>query len=214
VTYRLVIFDFDGTLADTFPWFVSVLDDVADHFNFSRLAWGDIESLRRCEARELLKAHKVPLWKVPVIARYLKKRMALDVGKISLFNGVDNLLHRLKEQNVRVALASSNSYENIAAIMGPERTGQFEDFECGASLFGKAAKLRKIVKRTGFKPGEVLCVGDEIRDITAARDARLAFGAVSWGYTRPDALAAHQPDFLFATMEEIAESVMEPQRVG
>ncbi len=212
MTYRLVIFDFDGTLADTFPWFVGVLDEVADRFNFQRLAKGDIESFRGCDARELLKAHKVPLWKVPIIARYVKKRMAADTDRLSLFAGVDDLLRGLSERKIRVALASSNSYDNITAILGPERAALFDDYECGVSLFGKAAKLRKIVNRSGLDTRDAICIGDEIRDIAAARDAKIAFGAVSWGYTRAEALAAHEPDALFATMDEILEKILDPRR--
>jgi phosphoglycolate phosphatase len=211
VTYRLVIFDFDGTLADTFPWFVGVLDEVADRFHLKRLAKGDIESLRQYDARQLLKAHQVPLWKVPIIARYVKKRMAADTERLSLFAGVDELLRELSDRKIRLALASSNSYDNIAAILGPERVALFDDYECGASLFGKAAKLRKIVNRSGLSPQEAICIGDEIRDIVAARDARIPFGAVSWGYTQAEALAAHRPDAIFHRVEEILEKIIEPR---
>ena len=44
--YRLVIFDFDGTLADSFPWFVGTLNAVADKFKFKRIEEGAIERLR------------------------------------------------------------------------------------------------------------------------------------------------------------------------
>ncbi len=36
--YRLVVFDFDGTLADSFPWFARVINDVADRYRFARIA--------------------------------------------------------------------------------------------------------------------------------------------------------------------------------
>lgn len=211
MAYRLIIFDFDGTLADTFPWFVSVLDDVADHFQFRRLAQDEIETLRECDARQLLKSHGVPLWKVPLIARYLTGRLARDAARIPLFTGVDDLLRGLAERNVEMALASSNAERNVTTILGPERMRRFGHRECGVPLFGKAARLRKIVSRSGFDPREVLCVGDEIRDIEAARAARLDCGAVSWGYTRAEALAAHAPDALFSSMEEILETVLPPR---
>jgi len=207
VTYRLVIFDFDGTLADTFPWFVSVIDEVADKFQFQRLPKEKIEALRRYDARELLKSYDVPLWKVPMIARHLKGLMARDRGQIELFAGADLLLRRLTERGIKVALASSNSYENVTGILGPERTAMIADFECGVSIFGKAAKLRKIVRRNGVEPAATLCIGDEIRDIEAARDAKVAFGAVTWGYTCAEALAARSPEVLFSSMDEILSAL-------
>jgi phosphoglycolate phosphatase len=53
-------------------------------------------------------------------------------------------------------------------------------------------------------PQRALCIGDEVRDIEAARAERVAAGAVAWGYTLPAALAASQPQALFASVEELA----------
>jgi len=44
--YSLAIFDLDGTLADSFPWFLSVLDRVADEFHLKRVRAEDIPALR------------------------------------------------------------------------------------------------------------------------------------------------------------------------
>ena len=44
--YSLVIFDLDGTLADSLPWFRRNVNDVADLFGFSRIADDDVQSLR------------------------------------------------------------------------------------------------------------------------------------------------------------------------
>jgi phosphoglycolate phosphatase len=63
--------------------------------------------------------------------------------------------------------------------------------------------------RIGVKPNQVLCVGDGVRDMEAAKEAALAFGGVAWGYTRVDVLAA-QPDIeLFYTVDDIARTVVQ-----
>jgi phosphoglycolate phosphatase len=51
VRYRLAIFDLDGTLADSFPWFSRVLNDVADRYRFKRVAPQEIDALRTMDAR-------------------------------------------------------------------------------------------------------------------------------------------------------------------
>src|SRR5690606_20026057 len=116
----------------------------------------------------------------------------------------------LAAQGVRLTLASSNSRENIAAVLGPECIRHFTDFECGVALFGKAAKYRKIFKRTPFEAAETLCIGDELRDLEAAREAGLPFGAVSWGCTHGAALAAGQPEHYFEAVGEIVDLVCSP----
>ena len=69
MSYRLAIFDFDGTLADTFPWFMRVVNTVADRFRFKRIEEHEVEHLRGCSAREIVKHLEVPPWKLPFIAR-------------------------------------------------------------------------------------------------------------------------------------------------
>lgn len=63
MTYRLAIFDMDGTLADSFPWFARNLNAVADKFRFRRIAPDEVETLRQLDARRILERLEVPGWK-------------------------------------------------------------------------------------------------------------------------------------------------------
>ena len=74
--YSLAIFDLDGTLADSFPWFLRTINDVADRFNFRRVADEDVEGLRHASSREILARLEVPLWKLPAIARHARRLKA------------------------------------------------------------------------------------------------------------------------------------------
>ena len=78
-------------------------------------------------------------------------------------------------------------------------------YGCGASLFGKAAKFKSVLRRSGYAAAETITIGDELRDLEAARSAGIAFGAVAWGYTRPEALRAHRPDEMFNSVDEICD---------
>jgi len=57
------------------------------------------------------------------------------------------------------------------------------------------------------EPRSAIVIGDEIRDLNAAKAARMAFGAVSWGLTRPEALQAGRPEALFRQMSDIRRFV-------
>ncbi len=69
-----------------------------------------------------------------------------------------------------------------------EHAALISHYACGASLFGKAAKFRRVLKAAGIAPQDAIAIGDEVRDVEAARDAGIAFGAVAWGYATVDAL--------------------------
>ena len=77
------------------------------------------------------------------------------------------------------------------------------------SLFGKAAKFRRVVRRAGVAAAQAISIGDEVRDIEAARAAGIACGAVMWGYAAPDALRAFGPVMVFRRMQDIATGRLE-----
>lgn len=207
MSYRLVIFDFDGTLADSFPWFIGILNEVATTFRFRPVAPDEVDELRGLDARAIVQRLGVPFWKLPMIAAHMRQAQQRDIGTIRPFDGVPALLDTLKDAGLTLALVTSNSEENMRRVLG-DTAGVFSCTDCGASLFGKAARLRAVLRRTGIPAGSALFVGDEIRDADAARDAGMDFAAVAWGYTTADALAATRPAHLFPSVESVAEAVI------
>ncbi|AWM01399.2 HAD family hydrolase [Bradyrhizobium amphicarpaeae] len=204
--YSLAIFDLDGTLADSFPWFLRTINDIADRFNFRRVADQDIDGLRHASTREILSRLEVPLWKLPAIARHARRLKAEAASEIALFAGVETMLRTLADSGVQLALVTSDSEANAREKLGHAATF-FQHFDCAASIFGKPAKFRRIIRRAGVAPDKVIAIGDEIRDIEAARAVGITCGAVCWGYAAPAALRALGPDYVFERMEEIAPTL-------
>jgi phosphoglycolate phosphatase len=199
----LAIFDLDGTLADSFPWFLRNVNGVADRFGFRRIGDGDVESLRHLDSREILRRLEVPVWKLPMIARHMRRMKAAHLADIPLFPGAEAMLRSLRDGGLTLALVSSDHEANARRQLG-EAAILFSYFDCGASLFGKAKKFRRVVKRAGLTPAQGISIGDEVRDIEAARAAGIACGAVLWGYAAPKALRALKPDMVFERMEDVA----------
>lgn len=203
--YRLVIFDFDGTLADLFPWFSRVVNDIADRYRFKRVEPHEIDALRTMSARELMHRQGVAAWKMPFIARHVRQRKSKELDQTRLFDGVNQMLARLSDADIGLALVSSNSERNVRAVLGAEIANRFRFYECGVSMFGKSSRYGRVLRRSGTPARDAICIGDEIRDLEAARRQGIAFGAVTWGYTAPDALIAHAPDVVFRSVGEIAD---------
>jgi len=209
--YSLVIFDLDGTLADSFPWFRRHVNGVADRFAFRRIADEDVESLRHADSREILMRLEVPSWKLPAIARHMRRLKGQHIKDIPLFDGAEAMLRTLSEAGFRLALVSSDSEANARRQLGA-LAALFSHFDCGASIFGKARKFRRVVKRTGLAPDAVIAIGDEVRDIEAARSVGIACGAVRWGFASSEALRARAPDLMFERMEDIVRELAATRR--
>jgi phosphoglycolate phosphatase len=211
--YKLAIFDLDGTLSDSFPWFLRIVNSVADRHGIRRIKDHEIETVRGKGAREIVKFFQVPAWKLPVIARDMRRIKAAQLDEIPLFPGVDRLLQALTAKGVAMAIVSSDSEENVRSALGPENARLIANYACGASIFGKAKKFRRVLKLAGVAAADAICIGDEIRDIEAARKAGIAFGAVIWGYATAQALQARKPEEMFASMDDMIARLA-PEPVG
>jgi len=204
--YRLAIFDFDGTLADTFPWFVGVLNDVADRHGFRRVRPDEVDELRGMNARAIMARLGVSLWKVPRIARHMRELAARDAEQMKLFPGVPEMLRRLTDAGVTLAVVTSNAEDNVRRVLSVE-SARVRHYRCGASAFGKGPKLRRVLADSRTPASAAIAIGDEIRDCDAARAVGIAFGAVTWGFATSQALRALAPDAVFESPEELAEAI-------
>jgi phosphoglycolate phosphatase len=200
----LIILDFDGTLADSFDWFCSVLNGVADRYRFRRVEAHEVDGLRLQGARAIVAHLGIPRWKLPLIARHMHALAARDAARIGLFPGVTAMLAEIAEAGVPLAILSSNRVDTVRRVLGPDNAARVDAYACGASIFGKARRLKALLARTGTAADQALCIGDEVRDLEAARALGCPFGAVAWGYTDPRALAALGPEYVFSEPAEIA----------
>ncbi|QHO76323.1 HAD family hydrolase [Bradyrhizobium sp. CCBAU 051011] len=202
--YRLAIFDFDGTLADTLPWFRASFHDVIARFDLKPVTAEELEDLRGLSAREIMARLGVSTWQLPAIVNDMRKRKLAAAGETSLFSGIPETLAELQRIGIQIAIVSSDSEASVRQVLGPVTT-LVTRFDCGAAIFGKHRKFRRVARQLGVKPSETICIGDEIRDIEAAKAAEMDSGAVAWGYALPFALQAAGPTHLFNSIEEMTE---------
>ncbi|MEO6013628.1 MAG: HAD hydrolase-like protein [Devosia sp.] len=205
--YSLAIFDFDGTLADSFPWFIASLDQTSDHFGLKRVKPDEIESLRDLSSRDALNYLGVPMLKLPAISIYMRNLFADGIGDIPLFSGAGDMLAALRDAGVKLALVSSNAEANVRHVLGPAAE-LVDHYACGSSLWGKAQKFGGVLRAFRQSPAHVIAIGDEIRDIEAAHKAGLSAGVMTFGYNSRKALESHDPEHLFDDYESLKRVVL------
>jgi len=202
--YRLAIFDFDGTLADSLDWFRASFQETIARFDLAPVSPEELEGMRGLSAREIKARLKVSMWQLPVIVSDMRKRKLAAASETSLFAGIPAMLADLQRLGVKTAIVSSDSEASVRQVLGPTAS-LITRFDCGAAVFGKHWKFRRVARKLGAKPTETICIGDEIRDIEAADAASMDSGAVAWGYALPAALQAAKPTHLFNSIEEITQ---------
>ena len=200
--YRLAIFDFDGTLANSLDWFRASFQETIARFDLAPVSPEELEGMRGLSAREIMARLKVSMWQLPVIVSDMRKRKLAAASETSLFAGIPAMLADLQRVGIKTAIVSSDSEASVRQVLGPTAS-LITRFDCGAALFGKHWKFRRVARKLGAKPSETICIGDEIRDIEAADAAGMDSGAVAWGYALPAALQAAKPTHLFNSIEQI-----------
>lgn len=208
---KLVIFDFDGTLANTFPLVLSLLDELAEKFRTRKLNQEDIPHLRHYSPMKIMRMHRVKLWQIPSILRYTRLRMHGDAHLIARFDGIDDVIRDLSLRKIKMGIVTTNTRSIVEQVLGTELFKLFDYFVGEVSLFGKPKALKNVLSQSGCLNSETLAIGDEIRDLDAAARANIPFGAVSWGFSSPEALRARNPLFTFTHPTQILDSIDTPQ---
>lgn len=113
------------------------------------------------------------------------------------------VLAGLAARGTALAIVTSNDERNVRQVLGVANAACIVHFACGAPVLGKGARLRKVLRKAGVASSEAIAIGDELRDLKAAAEAGIPFGAVTWGYADPKALRAASPAMVFETPAEI-----------
>lgn len=183
---KIAIFDFDGTIANSLPWFLSRINDVAKVWRFRNIQESEVENLRSLSTELILKSLGISGIKLPFVILYLKRLMNREAHLVKLFPEVSSLFNVLRKNEIKIIILSSNSLKNVKEILA-ENTHYIESYYCGAGLKSKEKHFKRV--RRDYPHAHLLSIGDEPRDEEAARKVGINHLSVSWGYAAPSAFA-------------------------
>ncbi|MGB0775788.1 MAG: HAD-IA family hydrolase [Akkermansiaceae bacterium] len=203
MSYRALIFDFDGTLADTLDESVRIYNTLAIEHGLRPVNQDDVAKLRHMRMGDFLRYLEIPKRRVPKLLFQGTRILKENIGALALFEGMAECLHQLRETSEHFGILTSNSVENVEVFLRNHGLDDTFTFVSSTSkLTGKAKHLRAIRKTFSLDHAEMLYVGDEIRDIKAAQKANIASAAVGWGFNSAESLRAARPDHF---CEEVAD---------
>jgi phosphoglycolate phosphatase len=197
-----VIFDFDGTLADTLHVAVEVFRKLAPPERDT----GDkeIERLRGLSATKVIKELGIPWWRLPRLLYEGRKEMTSHIEQVETFPGMRNVLQTLHDRGHKLFVLSSNSTKNISVFLKHTKLDKyFDGFWGDQGIFAKSAAIKKIVRKQQLDSKDCYYVGDEVRDIEAARKAGIRPISVTWGYNNRKALEAAKAQVLVDRPEDL-----------
>lgn len=184
---KTVIFDLDGTLVDIAPLFLRIANELADRFKLKPITPDEIAKLKDLPLRKFFfERLGWRLYLLPGLLREGRARYHAAVPEVALFPGIPELIASLRTEGQRIGIVSSSQPETVRSIL--KRFDITVDFFYHSTLFGKARVLKKALQEQSAASGDVLYVGDEVRDVEACRKAGIRIIAVTWGLNSKAAL--------------------------
>lgn len=184
---RTIIFDLDGTIADSESVFFDIVNELAPRFGYAPIIADESGELKKLHLRDFLR--KRLGWRIillPLILRAGRARYHALADTVPVFPGTKEVFAKLREHGVRIGIVSSSKESTIRAIL--EANGLAVDFIAESNLFGKARALRKALREQSMAASDVVYVGDEVRDVEACQKTGIKIVAVTWGLNTREAL--------------------------
>ncbi len=192
---KTVLFDFDGTIVDTLDPAIEIYNKIADEFNCRPIKPEEVNRLRSQRPQDFMKSYGVTILNlIPLLLR-IRKEIRKEIANIKPSKGIMQALGDIKNDGFNMGVVTSNSAENVnASFEANSLTDIFSFVHSGRSVFGKSKQLKSLLKKKNLEKDSVVYVGDETRDVEAAKKAGIPIVAVGWGFNTREILETLNPD--------------------
>lgn len=203
-----VIFDFDGTLANSVDLILRLYNEHAAEYGYEVVHPSEFSVLRRMGYKKAMKAKGVKFSHAPKIAMRLSREMRQRMHEVKPYDGVVEALNTLQKQGYAIGVLTSNHVPLVLEFLSAHAFPTFDFVVSEKSIFGKDRALKRIIKKYHLARDQVMYVGDEPRDVAACRKAKVAVIGVTWGIGGKEGFEALAPDYMADTPQALLDAIV------
>jgi phosphoglycolate phosphatase-like HAD superfamily hydrolase len=202
-----VIFDFDGTIADSLPVAVNIFNGWAKHRK--PIDSLELDKLRTLPLSKVIEELRIPPWRVPFLLFRARNEMTKRISDIPIFPGMGETIKSLDSAGLGLYIVSSNGNKNIKKFLNEKNLAKyFRKIYGGIGLLGKSRALEKVLRNNKLDIADTYYIGDEARDIHSAKTAKLHSVSVTWGYNNENILKLNEPEYLIDKPEDLIKILL------
>lgn len=205
---KAVIFDFDGTIADTLPLSINIAIKINDELKLIRKEEIDLEAFRSISTEDFIKRLKLPEYKIIYYLLRIRSILGKNIDKVEVFSGIKDVLFQLKKYNIKLAIVSTNSVKNIKKFIKINNIELFDFIASPLFPINKRRAIGRVINNLGISPKNIIYVGDETRDIKAAHDNNLRAISVTWGFHFRNLLIRYNPDYVVDNAKDLLKLIL------
>ena len=207
-TAKVVLFDFDGTIADTYNAIARITNQLSSKFGYKALKEEELLLLKNLSSREIVKLSEISVFKIPFLVRRVRTELSKEIAELSPIQGISSVLFELKARGYILGIVTSNNKENVEIFLRKNKLNLlFSYIYSSTSIFGKHRVIERAIRSNKLNKPDVIYVGDETRDIRSSRKSGIGIAAVSWGFNSAEILQEYEPDFLVNTPTELLKAI-------
>ncbi|HSX46404.1 MAG TPA: HAD hydrolase-like protein [Patescibacteria group bacterium] len=201
----MIIFDFDGTLADSFKVMRELYNLHAADYGLRPVSDEGWEKVRRMRFGAMLKFTGIKPYQVPRFLNIGRQLLATETHRFGLYKGMDKVVEQLHTAGHQLYVLSTNSQVVVQAVVDKGNVTKDVTVLRSSKLFGKAQAIKRLLRQKRLSPDQTWIIGDEMRDIQAAKRSGIHSLAVTWGFHPEEMLAPNHPDAIAYTPEDIVK---------
>ncbi len=211
--YSAVLFDFDGTIADTGRGIFSSVQYAVEQLGYEPL---DNETLRRFIGPPIYDSFKRELGLDDeksdfAVRKYREKYSESGIYELDLYEGILPLMDNLRENGIKIGIASSKPQNFIIRLVDYLGIGELIDFISAPSADdtpqSKASLINNAAEALNISKNKILMVGDRYFDIDGANGAGVESVGVTFGFGSEDELKNAGATYIAGCAEEIADII-------
>ncbi|MGG0747334.1 HAD-IA family hydrolase [Priestia megaterium] len=205
---KVILFNFNGTIVDTKFLAIDIFNEIASKQEYKKINKEEVPYLSTLSIRERCKVLNVPIHKMPLIGISIKRRYQQYIANLEPVRGISEVLEELKNQGYKLGFLTSNNY-NVTNDFLTNNSIEFFDYNhYSFNPFSKSKDISSFLKKYRLKKNEVIYIGDELRDIKAAKKNGLVCIATSWGYDSVNLLNRGHADFIAKQPNDILDIIL------
>ena len=198
----MIIFDFDGTLADSIGLGFDLVNSHAEELGYKRV---EREQGMELSALEIMKEAHISFFKLPRLVIYFKKLLNESFNNVTIIDGAVQLLSKLKAEGHKLGIITTNSADCVSNFLKKNNLDDYFSYmKTDVAMFGKIKALKQAKKqlKTDF-----VYVGDELRDIEACKVAGVPIVSVPFGFNSARVLEKKNPGLVAKNYDEAYELI-------
>lgn len=199
----IIIFDYDGVIADSLDYVISLYNDLSSKYGLPKLKnQEEFTELFDGNFFEGLKENGIDLKVSQELLPEMADQMAQNADKTPVFKGVKKVLEELS-QNYKLMIITSNLSRVIESALEKNDIKVIEEVVGADKEKSKVRKIKRIEKK--YPESKIYYVGDTTGDIYEGREAGVTTVAVSWGFHSGKKMNSSRPDYLVNKPEELLD---------